>query len=101
MESYICSSVSLTSVLLCGSRFAPSEAGVAEYRQEDSYPFSLRLAKIVCFCDFYGVRFCCKVCLRILENAIKKLEILLLVRMLGYSQIIWRDVTVSVIQIHI
>ena len=36
-ECYVCSSVSLTSVLLCGSRFAGSEAGVAGYRQEDSY----------------------------------------------------------------
>ena len=38
-----------------------------------------KLAKSVYFCDFYGARFCCKMCLRFLENANKKLEILLLV----------------------
>lgn len=66
-----------TSVLLCGSRFARS--GVAGYRGEDSFHPPSKLAKSVYFCDFYGARFCCKVCLRFLENANNKLEILLLV----------------------
>jgi len=37
-ECHICSSVSLASVCLWGSRFARSEAGGAGYRQEDSCP---------------------------------------------------------------
>lgn len=53
----------------------------------------LMLVKVVCFCDFYGAKFCCKVP-RLLQNANKKLEMLLLVRMLGYSEILQRDVTV-------
>lgn len=53
----------------------------------------LMLVKVVCFCDFYGAKFHCKVP-GFLQNANKKLEMLLLVRMLGYSEILRRDLTV-------
>lgn len=98
-ERYICSSVSLPSALLCGSRFARSEAGVAAYRQEGSYPPSLASwPKAPTSLIFMEAGFAATCALGFHENADKKLEILLLVRMLGHSEIIWRDVTVSVIQ---
>lgn len=46
---------------------------------------------------FYTDKFCCKVCLRFLENANKKLEIFPN-RMLCYYEIVWTDVSVTVIQ---
>lgn len=42
---------------------------------------------------FYTDKFCCKVCLRFLKNANKKLEVFPN-RMLGYYEIVWREISV-------
>lgn len=46
---------------------------------------------------FYTDKFCCKICLRFLKNANKKLEIHPN-RMLCFYEMVWRDVSVTVIQ---
>lgn len=64
--------------------------------------------KPLLLCFFYTDTFCCKICLSFYENANKKLEIFP-TRMLGklwnslwnswsYYEIVWRDVSVTVIQ---